>query len=365
MPRKRSGFPSRGGSPRSARFPVRGRFGRAWRADTPVPTCFQDTCRRVERRYGAGVQIEDHLRRVTGARAAHRVARIQSLWSGWGEIVRFALDGAAVPSVVVKIVEPAASHPLGWGSGVAEARKHRSYAVEEAWYREWGSRCPVRIPTALDVAQGVFVLEDLDAAGFPERARGGGRLPDARVAACITWLARFHAGFLGASPDGLWPDGTYWHLETRPDELAAMPEGALKRAAGPIDARLRGATHRTVVHGDAKVANFCFGPSGVAAVDFQYVGGGVGVQDLAYFLGSAFDDAQLEHVAERWVDAYFDALRGAGGGAAEAEWRALLPFAWADFERFLAGWAPEHWKRGGYADARTQEALDALGVTGS
>ena len=77
-----------------------------------------------------------------------------------------------------------------------------------------------------------FALEDLDASGFPERR---GRVSHEEVDRCLAWLAAFHASFLGASPTGLWEEGTYWHLGTRPDELDAMASGPLRDAAPALD----------------------------------------------------------------------------------------------------------------------------------
>ncbi len=288
---------------------------------------------------------------MTGARGARRVARLQTLWRGWGEIVRYELDGAAVPSVVVKRVHAPA------GGDVGHRRKVRSYEVEAAFYRRYAPRAGGRTAKAWSIEPGCFVLEDLDASGFAERAVGTGSLDEGRIAACLAWLAQLHAAFLGEVPDGLWPIGTYWHLDTRPDELAAMPDGPLRRAASSLDRALC-RVPQTVVHGDAKVANFCFGPSEVAAVDFQYAGGGCGLKDVSYFLGSCLDDGALEHEAEAWLDHYFRCLDRPD---VEPAWRTIWPHAWADFERFLAGWSPGHWKRGRYADAMTRKALGSLG----
>ena len=316
----------------------------------------------------ADQDIIDRICEVTGATEARRGRRLQTLWSGWGEIVRFSLRGADRPSVIVKRVRPPADggHPRGWHSDRSAARKARSYEIERAFYAGHAPRSAARLPRALHLADGLFVLEDLDDAGFAERAVGAGSLRDDAVRACLEWLADFHASFFGVSPEGLWPVGTYWHLDTRPDELATMTDGPLKSAAAAIDARLSAARHQTFVHGDAKVANFCFGASGVAALDFQYVGGGCGMKDVAYFLGSCLDDRALRREAPRLVEHYFRRLTAhlpdsVDPAEVEAEWRELLPLAWADFERFLAGWAPEHWKRSGYAAAQTAAALDLIG----
>jgi len=310
--------------------------------------------------------IEDLILSATGAGSTTRGDRIQSLWSGYGEIVRFHLEGAeATSSVIVKHVAPprGGTHPRGWDTDRSHQRKLRSYQVEHAWYADWAGRCGegCRVPRALATEETedgwLFVLEDLDAAGFAGRRSG---LDEAAVARCLTWLAEFHATFLGDKPDGLWETGTYWHLATRPDEWEVIGDKPLKAAAMAIDERLNDAQFQTLVHGDAKVANFCFPESGdgpVAAVDFQYVGGGCGMKDVAYFLGSCLSESDCEAGEERLLGIYFDALRSAmvrlgkpqDPSEVEAEWRRLYPYAWTDFHRFLLGWSPGHWKLNGYS----------------
>ncbi|MEM8885891.1 MAG: oxidoreductase family protein, partial [Planctomycetota bacterium] len=230
-------------------------------------------------------------------------------------------------------------------------------------------RCRVPHACLLESRGGawLFVLEDLDASGFPGRHS---RLSDEQTRACLSWLAYFHAEFLGTEPRGLWEVGTYWHLATRPEELRVMRDERLRAAAPLLDERLNSARYQTLVHGDAKVANFCFGRDAaqVAAVDFQYVGGGVGVKDLAYFLSSCLDENDCLQEAERWVGEYFRLLREAvverrpetDVDELEREWRALYPVAWADFVRFLVGWAPEHYKIHGYSKQLTEAVLTDL-----
>jgi hypothetical protein len=299
-------------------------------------------------------EIEERVAAATGTNAAHRTERIQSVWSGYGELARYSLQGVRPSTVVVKHVQPPDD------SGLSHARKLRSYEVEAEWYRTRASQLPptCRVARAYLVDElpdgWLFVLEDLDAAGFDQRTRS----PDpSRRTACLEWLATFHAHHLGRSPAGLWPTGTYWHLATRPDELQAMRPGPLREAAQAIDARLEAATFKTVVHGDAKPANFCFtsDSSAVAAVDFQYSGGGCGVRDVAYFL-------QGTSAHERGLDIYFRALRAAlsddvDADAVETEWRSLYPWAVADFQRFLAGWSPSWRSASAIEEKWTEEVI--------
>lgn len=312
---------------------------------------------------------------ATGAREARHAERIQSLWSGYGELFRATLVEGPTSSVVVKWVRPPNTqrHPRGWASSRSHERKLRSYEVEKTFYASYAPRTSAacRVPQCLAAttfADGqAFVLEDLDAAGFGARRAS---LSDATLPVALRWLAAFHAAFLGDDAAGLWSQGTYWHLATRPDEWEATTDPRLKAAARALDAQLRGARFSTLVHGDAKVANLCFAPDGsdVAAVDFQYVGRGVGSQDVAYLLSSCMSERELTDSADAALDVYFAALRDAlaptpnraDADALEREWRALYPIAWADFARFLCGWAPEHDKLHGYAERMVCEALDAL-----
>ncbi len=315
------------------------------------------------------------VRLATAAEGVGQVDIVQSLWSGYGNIYRCALEGGLRPSVVVKHVRwpSEAVHPRGWHSDTSHARKVRSYEVETFWYQHVARRCTevARVPECLAVVshgeETVMVLEDLDSAGFSSRRRN---VSSVEITACLRWLASFHAAFLGASPEGLWQVGTYWHLDTRPEEFAVLPDGELKRAASAIDEQLRSARYQTLVHGDAKLANFCFTSDGdeVAAVDFQYVGGGCGIKDVAYFLSSCLSEGECEEREAEVLELYFAELHkavlqeGWAGNFAEleSEWRSLYPVAWTDFYRFLKGWSPGHWKIHRYTERLARSVLAAL-----
>jgi aminoglycoside phosphotransferase (APT) family kinase protein len=314
---------------------------------------------------------------ATGAQTIRSATVIQSLWSGYGEIVRLELAGGAHPCVILKHIKlpEAGSHPRGWNTGRSHQRKIRSYQIEAHWYQDYAHHCDsgCAVPRCLAVNalenETVLVLTDLDAAGFDVRKE---RVEIEDMHACLDWLASFHATFLDSSADGLWECGTYWHLDTRPDELAALEDVALRGAAPLIDQQLRECRYQTLVHGDAKLANFCFtadAPTpGVAAVDFQYVGRGCGMKDVAYFIGSCLREDECEAMGGQLLDYYFSRLgqrvveKQAGVDAAELEeeWRELYDVAWSDFHRFLKGWSPGHWKINSYSEQLSRRVVERL-----
>jgi len=313
--------------------------------------------------------------KATGAKTAFHMEVIQRLWSGYGEIVRYGLTDCDRQSVIVKHVKLAGQgkHPRGWNTDLSHRRKRRSYQIETAWYANWSSRCDdvCRVPRCLAFEalddEVLIILEDLNVAGFSERRSF---VNGKEILACLNWLANFHATFMGEQPEDLWPTGTYWHLETRPDELQALNDAELKSAAVAIDQKLRLSPYQTIVHGDAKLANFCFSDDGrqVAAVDFQYVGGGCGMKDVAYFIGSCLDEDECQRQQSYLLDVYFQYLRQALNakqkqvdvGALERNWRELFPVAWTDFHRFLKGWSPGNWKINSYSERLSREVIAQL-----
>lgn len=303
----------------------------------------------------------------TGATALVEKELIQSLWSGYGKIMRIGLENAAVESVVVKHVQLPISknHPRGWNTNIGHQRKVKSYQVETTWYDQYSKNSAARLPQCLAIEtheeEVLMVLEDLDKAGYSLRKHS---VDWEEIAACLEWLASFHASFLGKEQEGLWEVGTYWHLATRPQELAVLADRNLKAAAAAIDEKLNTCQYKTFVHGDAKLANFCFSPNGeVAGVDFQYVGGGCGMKDVAYFIGSCLNESECERLETKILDTYFEYLQKAlpeRNKALEQEWRSLYRVAWADFHRFLKGWSPGHWKINSYSERVTAEVIDNL-----
>lgn len=319
--------------------------------------------------------LDRFVRDLTGAERLTHKGRVQTLWSGYGSIDRIGLEGTDLRSVIVKRVQPGdGGHPRGWNTDLSHQRKLKSYQVETHWYdrqREREQTGLARIPECIGrKAEGdevLLVLEDLDDAGFAGRRSS---VNQTEWQACVRWLAAFHAEHLGVSSEGLWESGTYWHLETRPDELEQLEDFALINAASAIDAKLKETAFQTLVHGDAKLANFCFRPDGaeVAAVDFQYVGGGCGMKDLAYFVGSCFKDDESERRESEVLNFYFKELKECLNRTEnevcpdelESDWRPLYRVAWADFHRFMKGWSPGHWKLSDYSERVTREVIESL-----
>lgn len=330
------------------------------------------------------------LQRVTcalNAKAIVHTELIQPLWSGYGELFRASLSGSSRPSVIVKHIKlpQPSSHPRGWTGEFSHQRKLRSYEIEVNWYRDYANvlyqagsgadqRCSM--PKCLHVEQSsddiLLVLEDLATLGF-DRIVEQPNLAEIRL--CLKWLANFHAHHMQRPPDKLWDCGTYWRLDTRPEEWTAMPEGELKQAASALDALLKQCPFQTLVHGDAKLANFVFSSDSkrVAAVDFQYVGQGCGMKDVIMLLSSTVPAEQNAALCPELLDVYFSYLKQAiterNAGTSEPAvafqelemaWRPLYCVAWADFQRFLVGWSPGHWKINNYSDALTQQALSLV-----
>lgn len=341
--------------------------------------------------------LTEYIADIVGASAVVAAERVQSLWSGYGEIRRYNLSGvsqesgekdATLSSIIVKDMNPPdqVRHPRGWNTTVSNQRKLDSYEVESAWYRNHAAKldssCRVArcFGTLTKGNRRIIVMEDLDAV-FPRRLpEPGTALSLAQIESCLVWLARFHARFLHVQQEDLWSTGTYWYLATRPDEYAVMEEGKLKDAAVALDQKLSACPYQTLVHGDAKIANFCFADpmmdlssgmavnsaSGrvaespgdtnvepvseveVAAVDFQYVGGGVGIRDVAYFLGSCMSEQELMRHDKAMLEFYRGALITAinqldssqPAEAIAATWVDLYATAWTDFYRFLAAGCP-------------------------
>jgi aminoglycoside phosphotransferase (APT) family kinase protein len=263
-------------------------------------------------------------------------------------------------------------HPRGWNTDRSHDRKVKSYEVEAHWYEKWNHRCndacavPAFIGSFSEGSDHWIILEDLDV-HFPVRKQ---QLDLSEIKVCLKWLASFHGTFLGKKPTGLWDVGTYWHLETRPDELDNLEHQELKSKAHLIDELLNQCTYQTIVHGDAKLANFCFSKDRkqVAAVDFQYVGGGCGMKDIAYFLGSCLSSRESEIHQNELLDFYFAELKRALDTATsnvdfpalEYEWRTMYPVACTDFTRFMLGWMPTHQKINRYNLAMMNTVLSSL-----
>lgn len=294
---------------------------------------------------------------------------IQELWSGYGSLSRVTLDTGPV---ILKLIDynNIQNHPRGWSSDISHQRKVKSYLIEKNWYQQYNQQVADSYSPRL-IASGeidglqYLIIEDLKELGFIPK----NKINLKEIKTSLRWLAHFHANYMHSDTTKLWRVGTYWHLETRPDELKAIKDSQLRDAAPLIDKKLSSSMYQTIVHGDAKLANFLYkNEDFCSAVDFQYVGGGVGVKDVAYFLSSVYEEDELYKNEQVCLDYYFQELKIAltNNGLKdnvqqiEEEWRELYPFAWCDFFRFLQGWSPEHYKINSYSKNITRKVLECI-----
>jgi hypothetical protein len=186
--------------------------------------------------------------------------------------------------VIVKVID--SPDVQGSSNSVGHVRKIKSYEVETNFYKSIAKQfnaqgCRVPHPLLSEYERqspgkcsATIVMEDLRER-FP--VRGGLTLLQAKAAA--SWLARMHAISWGKRLEiieQLWPEGCYWRLDTRKDELASMHASdhswvrRLARAAPAIADKLRSPSSPeafcsgagwTLVHGDFKAANMVFSTS--------------------------------------------------------------------------------------------------------
>lgn len=301
-----------------------------------------------------------------------QVELIQNLWGGYGELVRLKFTNTSIIVKHVKLPKQD-SHPKGWNSEFSHKRKLHSYEVEVNWYENFSKTTDLRckIPEGLKTFKTqneyLIVMEDLAKVGFDSIVKEANTT---HLKSCLRWLANFHAKYMGINSVLLWENGTYWHLDTRPDELEVLEDIELKSKAKKIDKVLKNAKYQTLVHGDAKLANFCFNSDGTlaSAVDFQYVGHGCAMKDVILFMSSAVKPENCKDMEDWILDTYFNVLKEAlkyyqpniNYDEVYKEYKALFCIAWADFQRFVKGWSPNHFKINKYTEALREQALDNI-----
>ena len=280
--------------------------------------------------------LTDVLREAGALGAEAHVVAFDATSIGTGQVganVRFALryDGAPGPSSVV--CKFASADPQSAATGISTL----TYETEVAFYRELASTVDVSRPHCYfaelepGTANVVVVLEDLAPAEQGDQIEGC-TLEEAELVmdeaaklhaprwgdpglVQMPWLVRTRSG--GIVMTVFW-DG---FVDRYRDMLApeTIEEGTrLIGAIGALQALEPLAP--TAIHGDFRLDNMLFDPSGqtrpVTVVDWQTVQVGSGPQDVAYFIGNAFaDDDERRSHQERLVRRYHARLleRGVKG----------------------------------------------------
>ncbi|KAL3909743.1 MAG: hypothetical protein SGILL_007964 [Bacillariaceae sp.] len=304
-------------------------------------------------------------------------SQIATLWAGMGSILRLQCKDASgsVKTVIAKYIK--CTNPKSFG----DKRKRDSYHVETAFY---GSRYCSDLSKGHICCRGLHTEDD----GNGEITILMSPLPNSTIhymqgdaaKAAVCSVARLHAYFWGnekadaAVDAGLAKQGTYWYLDTRPDEYESMSKhglsGKLKKAAHAIDEALKSHKYQTICHGDLKACNMSMSesPSYVTFVDFQYLGKACPAKDLAYLFCCGMDiDHDFEERQEReMLEIYIKEMSANGVGSEDVvgdplptaeELTEALDLAYCDLYRWMLGWGV--WGNG-FLEERVEKVLNGL-----
>lgn len=286
------------------------------------------------------------LAEVTGLDV--RSIRAEQIGQGIGvtsALYRLHLEGSGCPSsVVVKL--PALDEAAVFTSTIL-----RMYIREVRFFAELAADAPVRVPASyhgeVDEASSRFVvvMEDMGSMRTVDQIAG---MDVADAEHAVDELAAWHARWWGRA-DALAASGTTvslgdpmypallpmvfaegWEKVTGAMHVPAPILAVGERYAGAIEGLLRDLSEAptTMLHGDYRADNMLFDADGrVALLDFQLIGTGRGVYDLAYFVTQSLsaETAADQEAAlfERWISG----LREAGVAAGD------LSGAWEDYRK--------------------------------
>ncbi len=256
-------------------------------------------------------------------------------------------------------------------NSISDKRKMASYENERLFYKKVApvlisdQVCAIAQPLHLSQSKEglIFVLSDISE-DYPRHSED---LDQRQLTVALDWLASFHA-FCWQERNlcnSLSPKGSYWHLDTRPEEYERIPKkwSQLKTAARTIDLALKKASC-TLVHGDFNPANIQFSKerSECVVYDFQYSGWGCPSKDICYLL-FCFSQGPSTFSEEKLLEHYYQQLSGKLELASKecfsyAEFTRLYELAYLDFFRFLLGWYYHSHQPPYFMEQRARQLLD-------
>ena len=324
-------------------------------------------------------------------------------------------------SYILKLISP----PSTSRSDESHTRKILSYQIEQYFYTQLAPQLPATIPVAKCLASineerpdggstTAMILSDL-AQEYPVAGEKRAALTDRQALSALYWLSDFHGFWWSrveeldlselvlppleqfkrdyATKRSVWLNGGYTYLATRQDEyrnlirdhdsewseVLTRPVVDRSQSIAELAAAFLAPSglrnnpierYQTLIHGDVKSENLFTNTAGdqVAFYDFQYVGLGLGVCDLAKFFTCSVPLAMLvsnEEVpdvlamdeGERLLlEKYWSNLKKVGGR--EYEWETFVRHwqtALVDWLRFQASWG--FWGNTEWLEARVRSIL--------